>query len=818
MDYSLAKKLNHKQPQGGIILGLRWRKAWRDLWLNKSRTLLVVLSIAVGIFAFGLIAGAEYTLITEFPVSYKKINPASGTIHAALFDEGVVDAVRRMPEVAVAEGRLNTTVRYLDADGEWHDLQLIALEDYVASDVNLIRPFSGAWPPPENQILIERNSLTLTGKEVGGTVLLETSTGLQRTLPIAGLTHDMNQAPAQVTGVPYGYVTRDTLEWLGMSRNFNNLLFIVADEPTNKAHIQEVARKITDKVEKNGRFVFWTEVPNPGEHFVQDFLPTIVIILSILGGLALVLSGFLVINVIMAILAQQRQQIGIMKTIGARTPQITALYLRMILIFGLAGLALAIPLGALAASVFSRFIAGQLNFDVERFQLAPSVLILEIVVGLLTPILISLIPITGSTRVTVREAVQDFGLKGSGGDLSKPERLLLVLQERLHMPRPLRLSLRNTFRRKGRLVRTLITLMLGGAIFMSVLILRYSLFNTLEVTLASQGYDVMLQLSRPYRVQQLQPALAEVDGIAAIEYWSVQQGVPLHEDQSEGDSVVVYGLPADTELFVPDMVNGRWLTTSDTNAIVVPVSFTNDEPDAHLGGTITMRVGQEEYEWVVVGVYQYFQPPIAPALVYVNQPYIARLLGQYDHTNSVRIVTNEHDAATHLQVAADVEKQFDRLNIEIASTRNATDDREIFTQRFQIMTNILLIMSFLLAIVGSLGLMGTMSINVLERRREIGVMRAIGASTRSVMQIFVVEGVIIGIISWVGAIVVSQPMSRLMTRNVGMAFVKQPLHYRYNVQGVFLWLGVVVLISALASLLPANRAANMSVRETISYE
>ena len=815
--FQKRKRLVH-QPQDRPIRGLRWRKAWRDLWLNKSRTLLVVLSIGIGIFAFGLIAGAQYTLITEFPVSYQAINPASGIIHAALFDEGVVDAVRRMPEVAVAEGRYQTVVRFLDGAGEWHDLHLIALEDYENNQVNLIRPFSGTWPPPENEILIERNSIGLTGIAVGDAILLENSSGLQRRLPIAGLTHDLNEAPAQVTGVPYGYVTRDTLEWLGLPRGFNELHFLVADQPLNKVHIQAVAQDVTDKVERNGRFVLWTEVPDPGEHFAQQFLPAIVIILSILGGLSLILSGFLVINVIMAILAQQRKQIGVMKTIGARTHQITTLYLRMILIFGICGLALAIPLSNVGAGIFSRFIAGQLNFDIEHFRLAPAVLILEIVVGLMTPVLISLIPIAGSARITVREAIQDFGIKGGVAEPNRLGKIVLLLQEKLNVPRPLRLSLRNTFRRKGRLVRTLITLMLGGAIFMSVLTLRYSLFNTLEVTLASQGYDVLLQLNRSYRAPQMSRALANVEGITAIEYWISSQGVPLHGDDTEGDSVVLYGLPADTELFMPDMVNGRWLTPDDTNAIVVPASMAEDEPDAVLGGTITMRVGQEEREWQVVGLYQYFQPPIAPPIVYANLPHVARILGQYDQANSVRIITDRHDPASHLRIATNAEAALKRVDIEISSTRTASEDRDIFTQRFEIMTNILLILSFLLAIVGSLGLMGTMSINVLERRREIGVMRAIGASTRSVMQIFVVEGVLIGIISWVGAIILSQPMSRLMSRNVGMAFVRQPLHYRYDVPGVFLWLGVVVLISALASLLPALRAANLSVRETISYE
>jgi putative ABC transport system permease protein len=131
--------------------------------------------------------------------------------------------------------------------GEWHDLQLFALEDYNNNHVNMVHPWQGAWPPPDNQVLIERNSLGLTGAEVGESLLVENSLGDQRTLPIAGLVHDMNQPPAQITGIPYGYVTRDTLEWLGVDRSFNQLQLLVAEGRYDKAHITQVAQEAADE-------------------------------------------------------------------------------------------------------------------------------------------------------------------------------------------------------------------------------------------------------------------------------------------------------------------------------------------------------------------------------------------------------------------------------------------------------------------------------------------------------------------------------------------------------------------------------------------
>jgi putative ABC transport system permease protein len=127
-------------------------------------------------------------------------------------------------------------------------------------------------------------------------------------------------------------------------------------------------------------------------------------------------------------------------------------------------------------------------------------------------------------------------------------------------------------------------------------------------------------------------------------------------------------------------------------------------------------------------------------------------------------------------------------------------------------------MSVLAGMVGSLGLMGTMSINVLERSKEIGVMRAIGARSSAIVGIFVVEGVILGLLSTVVSIPLSYPGSRLFSDAFGNMLLKAPLNFRYSLDGLLMWLGVIVVLSALASLWPAWRAAQLSVRETLAYE
>jgi putative ABC transport system permease protein len=107
---------------------------------------------------------------------------------------------------------------------------------------------------------------------------------------------------------------------------------------------------------------------------------------------------------------------------------------------------------------------------------------------------------------------------------------------------------------------------------------------------------------------------------------------------------------------------------------------------------------------------------------------------------------------------------------------------------------------------------------VLERTREIGVMRAIGASNASVRQIFIVEGNIIGILSWVLGVILAYPVSKLLSDAVGRQFLSTPLDYTFSMSGVLIWLVVVIVLSALASFLPAWNASRLTVREVLAYE
>ena len=144
--------------------------------------------------------------------------------------------------------------------------------------------------------------------------------------------------------------------------------------------------------------------------------------------------------------------------------------------------------------------------------------------------------------------------------------------------------------------------------------------------------------------------------------------------------------------------------------------------------------------------------------------------------------------------------------------------RQQQAQSMNILVIFLLTMAVLTAVVGSIGLMGTMGMNVLERTREIGVMRAIGAVDGEIVKSVVVEGMMIGLISFAVAAVLSFPISFVLLRIISTAMMGTIMPLEITMMGFIIWLGVVIFLSAIASMWPARSASRLTIREVLAYE
>ena len=792
------------------MLSPRWRKVLRDLAGNRSRTTLVVLSIAVGVFAVGMIAGTQVVLSRDLARDYNRVNPASATIYADPFDDDFVGTARRIKGVGEAQGRSSVSVRSRVDNGEWRNLRLLAVADYDDIRVNKIRPVSGAWPPPRRAVLIERNSLAFLGVNVGETIQVEMPDGRLHDLRVAGVLHDINQPPAIFANQGIGYVTFDTLERLGTPRSYNELQITVAENGLDKDHIQRVVEAVRSRVEKSGRAVYYVYVADPGKHPVDNAIQVFLSILGVLGFLALLLSGFLVVNTISALLAQQVRQIGVMKAVGAREGQVIGMYLVTVLAFGLMALVIGIPLGALGAYGFGGFLAAMINFDVQTFTPSPHVLGLQVLVGLTVPILAAAYPVVSGTRISVRQAWTDG--YGKGGKPGWIDRLVGRIR---FLHRPLLLSLRNTFRRKGRLALTLSTLTLGGAIFIGILSVRDSTAATLDEALKYFNYDVQVVFRQAHRMELVEQEMLAQPGVVRAESPKWVGAQRVRPNGAESNNFTVLALPAQTQMIQPTLIEGRWLLSDDENALVVNTILLKNEPDVEVGQRLVVKIDGRDTTWRVVGIVRgVMTGPIA----YANRPYFEDAMRSVGRTHVLWVKTEEQDATSRGLFVKRLEDHFRSIGAPIRSVEAIADVRANVQAQFDLIVIFLMVMAVLLAVVGGLGLMGTMGLNVIERTREIGVMRAVGASDGAVRQVFVVEGILIGLLSWLVGAVLAAPLGQLLSLGVGMAFLQAPLTYRFSFGGTLLWLAIVVVVAALTSLLPARNASRLSVREVLAYE
>jgi len=488
------------------------------------------------------------------------------------------------------------------------------------------------------------------------------------------------------------------------------------------------------------------------------------------------------------------------------------MYVVLVLGFGLIALLIAIPLAGSAAQTIGGGMAAYLNFDPLPFKAYPSAITQQVIVALLVPLLAALFPVYNSVRITVREAISDYGIGGNGKikDAS-------VSKGALFIPRPIRLSLRNAFRRKLRLSLTLFSLVLGGAIFIGV----YNLWASFDKTIEDiQGYflaDINLSFGRYYRFDEVESLAESIPGVSSVEGWTEYPGTLISDQEEAGTQILFVAPPSTSTLIDPVITSGRWLTTGDENAIVIGNHLLNIFPDLKIGDWLTIKIDGKETQWHIVGFYT-ITGNVNPPLLYVNYEYLSKVVGAPGQVYSLRVLTTDHSAATQKRVNDQLQTLFEQHGIRVGSTQLGADFITSQKATTDVLVYFMLVMATLIAVVGGLGLMGTMSINVLERTREIGVMRAIGASNGDIQSIVIVEGMVIGLISWAISILLSFPITAVLTFGVGMAVLTAPMPAVFGTSGIIAWLIFTLVLATIASALPARRASRLTVRDTLAYE
>ncbi|MBE0681512.1 MAG: ABC transporter permease [Anaerolineales bacterium] len=793
----------------------RWKKVWADFWGSKGRTILTILTIAVGVLAVGFNNNMRLFMVESMDGDFLSSNPSEAMVYAYPMDENSVKIARQVAGVDAVEGKSIIAANIVMEGRDEIRIQFTAIENPNTLTVNTLKPAlgeTGIAVPGEKEVLIDSSAASL-GFKVGDTITVELDNGKIRKLRLAGYLHSATGYPYNLTRQVTAYVTLDTIVWLGGDRSFNALAVSVSEKQTDTDHVTEVAQAVADRIERSGATVDFVYINQPGHHYAYTTAQAMFLILGVLGWLTVLLSGVLIVNTITALMSQQTRQIGIMKAVGGRGTQIFGMYVVLIFFFGLGALAISVPLANNAAKTIGDGMAAWLNFFPAEYHGYRSTLVQQLIVALAVPLLAAWIPMYDSVRVTVREALTDYGIKGA---VKRKEKK--VSRAALLIPRPMRLSLRNAFRRKARLALTLFTLVLAGAIFISI----YNLWASFDQVIHDiQGYflaDINIGFNRGYRLERVSSAALSVPGVSGVEGWLEYPGTIVSENKDEaGRQIMFVAPPSNSTLIDPIISAGRWLTTGDENAIVVGNQIQSIFPGLKIGGTMKIKINGRETEWHIVGFYTIVGNPDVP-LAYVNYEYISRIIGQPGIVYALRVITTEHDSATQNRVNDQLQALLESRGIHVTDARLGADFVRDQTAQTDIFVYFMLVMAAMIAIVGGLGLMGTMSINVLERTREIGILRATGASNFDIQSIVIVEGLVVGLISWMISIVVSIPITNILAYGVGISMLQAPMPVVYGTTGIVAWLLFTIVLATVASSLPAQRASRLTVKDTLAYE
>ena len=780
------------------MIAPRWRKVFRDIADTPLRTALAVTAMAAGAFGVTMILTSYSILKRELKTTYSDTRPASAVLVLdGPASDALVDSVRQTPGVRDAESRPVIGGRLFIGNDQWVPLILFVVRDFRDIRLDRFTPDAGAWPPGDGEVLIERSSLSVARAAIGDRVIVRTSDHVERPLRIAGTVHAAGLAPGWMEHAVAGFVSANHLR-----SSADQIRLLVTGDTLDERHIRDIANRVARSIGHVTRI----EVPTPGRHPHAAQMDTFLYLLGAFGVLTFALSAVLVATMIHALLTEQLRQVGVMKTLGASTTQIASLYLGQVAILAAAAIAIGVPLGIAAGQAYARFAAGMLNATITNAMPALWIVVAEVAAGIAIPLMVALGPVAHAARISIHEAFgNDVGGKPFG--TRRFDRWLARIQ---WLPRPLMLSLRTTFHRRGRLLLTVATLAAGGAAFIAAMNVSAAWTRTLDADGHARRFDIQAVFARPYPVAQVMQALASVPDVVHAECWT-EAGATL------GDAnVSLVGPDVDSKLLALPLIAGRWLRPDDDAVAVINQSVLSLDPTLHIGGDIPINVTAHVVRLRIVGIVKELAPR---ATVYAPPRAILRATGKpAGLARSVRIVTRQRDVAGQVAASKAIEQALENAGISVAGNQALSDSRKSFSDHLVIIKSALIFAALLVVLVGGLGLTSTLTLNVFERTREIGILSAIGATPGTIARDVVFEGMVMAVLSWCAALLVSIPITFALDAATGQMFIRSALEFYMSPFASAVWLLLVLILAALSSFYPARRSARLAVREAIAYE
>jgi len=799
----------------------RGRKILRDIWGRKTRTAMASVSIFIGVL--GVVALVSIgDLVTrqlredkkegEYPMLTVSLElPGKPKVDNAAY----IETLKTLPGIETVQGRVVGMLYWKQPGGaKFEDGWLLAAwEPFDEMEIQPLRLIKGKYPEAgKNEIAVERRMADAKGLEVGDKLVVGVLAGgapLEETWTIVGTVFQPYGVMGGLPGAEEesAFVTyADAQHIVGVG--FEGLSSLQARYVDLDA-AEQLADDFVAAIDQETPYAALSKVIVDPAIEMEGTQQTIMVLFA-LAFMAMIVSGFLIVNIINTVIVEQKQQIGVMKSLGATRLDNLLMYIGIALSYGLIGMVPGVLLGAIAGGAAAPQLGLLFSAYIEGTNISVMGVVMGVVVGLLVPLLASLLPVFLGTRVSILEAMTDVGIAVDYG-----RGILARLIGVLPLPLNVRQGLSNVTRKKGRLLMTWLTLTLAAGAFMGVLGTFLALDALVDGIFDTFGYQIQVFLNESQDFEELQALIMDdVEGVEAV-YPAADMLLQVKDyvDAFTGSSSpAAVGFDTQSDSIHLDLVAGTgWREDPDREGVVLSSNLAK-LLDKEVGDRLVFSVGGQAFEREVIGIASLFfdqvfmdwQDMAAISEAVLGEPPPGGLLIQLDNANA---------SAGEVDEVIDQIKEILLAEGIAAGFFNQKFFADFVSEMMLSFSGMFIAAALVMAAVGAIGLLATLSMAVFERQKEIGVMRSIGASSATIVGQFLVEGNLIALLAWI----VGVPLAFLVSAGMRMIF---PFEMEAGVPPFTLLIGFVgiIVIATIASLWPSINAARKTVAQIIRYQ
>lgn len=778
------------------------KKVFKDITHRKLRSALTILGVAIGIIGLSAIGIASSQFKSSFQYSTTTTSQPDIVFFTGPAQASLVDTLRTQANVQTAQAQGYVNTRW-SIDSRHIPFRIIGVVDFQHVQINRFELVEGSLPGP-GQIALEYSDRALDSVHTGDQIDILINGAYQK-LTISGFMRTQGLASAGIVGRAQAYMNEQDVETLFHTPGVTSFMVRV----NNADQADATAKQLSHVFQQHNILVFAVYVGR--DTSVSDLANGVFATMNLLSLIAILLSVCLLLGTIMSLITEQMQYIGTMKAIGARRGQILRHYMSIVAAYGVIGTFIGLLVGIPCGYLLANYLGELVSIDIGPLAIPPLLLLEALVIGIGTPLLAAALPTYIGTRITVRKALNAYGVEsgkaqGEGGWWATTVGRVLAI-----FPQTVQFGTRGLFRRRVRILLTLLTLTTAGAAFLAVQTASYSFDTFLNQVFTTYHFDVMVSTADPQPLSAFQHILASVPGITRVE------GLTQDTLPTKWGNATLTGVQINTRIYQPQLLSGRWFNSTDQSVVIISKDAA-DKSGLGVGDTITLNTSLNTATWHIIGIakdYSGIGPgnlgvlvaPITQVDAFMHVP------SNYTEIAMIQAASHSDDAVNAL--ANRVDDAISRTGL-LPDVTTAAQRVEQDHAQYQIIYTLMDIVAVIIALVGAIGLSNTLAMSVLERRREIGILRSMGAVSRKVAQVFWSEGIALGVFSWLLALLFGLPAAYGFVQVQARLLV--PIPFAFNPLNLIWMLGFILLIATLASVGPVFGSTKVKIARTLRYE